>query len=175
MSDHVSTRAGIKKESKSPMHSIILFPMLQLLLLLCSPVVDAQTYCQCAHPFQYDPSAQCFSSGAYGVENSCYNCPVVNGSGIFNFCDSLYRLGYGVCGQSGALAAMQAACTAFGGNINDNTFGCFSNAGANRSQVIQCNITLTEPPVPVNSPSHAASLILSPLLFLSFGIFAYVF
>lgn len=113
--------------------------MLSLLLLLVfhGRATDP-SYCLCTQAWVYDPTGQCGDSGTYGLENVCYNCPVVNATGTFNFCGSMIYAGYGSCSQPGALAARQAACVAIGGNTALTSFQCFLSTGANKSQTTGC-------------------------------------
>jgi len=137
------------------MQRLLFFSTLAILLLASLRPAQAQGYCQCGKRFQYDPTNLCLTSASYNVQNSCYVCPVINASGEFHFCDSLYGLGFGDCAQSGALAARQAACTAFGGNIAASAFQCLNSAGTNQSQVIACT-TPSAPPTTAPPTSSAA-------------------
>lgn len=137
--------------------------MLLLLLLTICYSANAQNYCKCGGPqFIYDPAGECLSSATFDVQNSCYTCPVINATGTYFFCGSVFGLGKAGCGVSGALAAMQAACTAFGGNINSQLFtgGCLDNGGLNQSQVLACTAPtapIVATPVGPVSPSVAAT------------------
>jgi len=133
-----------------------LYHVLFAVAVLCAPA-QAQTYCQRGQGFLYDPQNQCFTSATYNIENCCFTCPVQNASGIFQFCGSLYELGFATCGQSGALAAEQAACVAIGGNINAGSFACSCNAGSNKSQSTGYVPTATAAPTAPTAPTSTAA------------------
>lgn len=96
-------------------------------------LTSAQQYCRCSGGFVYDPLRECLHAGDYGVENSCYTCPVTNASGTFYFCGSARAQGF-LCITPGSLAVRQAACVALGGNPSSSEFRCVDSAGANKSQ-----------------------------------------
>jgi hypothetical protein len=149
-----------------------------LLLITFLYTANAQNFCHCSTPFAYDPLQQCLSSATYDVQNSCYICPVINATGTYFFCDSVFRLGKAGCGVSGALAAMQSACAAFGGNINSQLFtgGCLDNGGLNQSQVQACT-TPTAPIVVTTATPTSATMALTPydtLLLSGILLFCYV-
>lgn len=157
-----------------------------LLLIAFLYSASAQNYCKCGGPqFAYDPQQQCLSSATYDVQNSCFICPVINGTGTYFFCGSVFGLGKAGCGVSGALAAMQTACSSFGGNINSQLFtgGCLDNGGLNQSQVQACTTPTAPIVVAPVSPSAttaiptSATMALSPydtLLLLGILLFCYV-
>ena len=149
-------------------------PLLFVCLVLSA--VNAQAYCRCGSPqFVLDMAQQCFTSASYDVQNACFNCPVSNTSGTFYFCASLYGLGYAVCGQSGALAAMQQACTAIGGNPASSAFICRTSAGTNQSQVQACSTPSAPISVPPSAPSAATSMTpYDALLVIGLVLFCYV-
>ena len=124
----------------------------------------AQTYCLCTQEFVYDPNGDCLNSANYGLENSCFRCPVTNASGTFNYCGSLPYLGFLSCGQNGAKAARDAACTAFGGDIAAGSYACLFNAGTNKSQTTACASLAP------TTPTNAGSM---PGILTSLGLFLF--
>jgi len=143
-----------------------------LLLLLVLSLAECQKYCQCVGGFFYDAKAECLTSSTYGVENACYICPIVNASGQFDYCGSLYALGYGLCDQGGAVAARTSACAGFGGNTASAGFKCLSNTGSNLSQVIACNGTGTGTGAPTSTGAVVTPM--SVLYVLGLFLFTYV-
>ncbi len=128
-----------------------------LLLLGVIGGADAQ-YCQCLGPRLFnDPLQLCLTSGDYGVQNSCFICPVKNGTGSYFYCDSNYARGFGTCAQPGSLAARQAACLAIGGDPSSPDFRCLDNAGANQSQVLACSGVTAAPTAPVTATGAPTS------------------
>jgi hypothetical protein len=119
------------------------------------------TYCLCSQAFVYDPTGECLRSGQYGVANACFNCPVINATGTFNFCGSLIRMGYGACTQPGAASSMQAACIGIGGNTALTSYKCGTSTGADQSQITGCAPSApsvpTSPPTSASPPIFAAS------------------
>jgi len=113
-----------------------------------------------------DPLQLCMTSGNYDVQNSCFVCPVQNATAKYYYCDSLYRRGFGVCGQSGAVAAMKAACLALGGDVNSPDFRCLDTAGTNQSQVIACSGFTAAPTAPTGAPTSGGYRIGTPYSFL---------
>ncbi len=112
--------------------------MIQYIFTIClllASFTDAQTFCQRGKGPILDTGAQCLRSVDYDVANCCYVCPVQNATSLYLMCGSLYDLGFAACGQAGALAARQAACTAMGGDITAGAFTCQCNSGVNQSQI----------------------------------------
>jgi hypothetical protein len=144
-----------------------------LLSFLFISLASAQGYCQCqSGGFVNDPLQQCMSSANYSVQNACFVCPVQNGTAKYYYCDSLFRLGFAVCGQQGALAAMTAACLAFGGDTASSDFRCFDNGGLNKSQVNACSgITQS----PTSAPTSDGSTVGTPFAWLMIiGLFIFI-
>ena len=143
------------------------------LLLFFLSAVHAQAYCRCESggPVN-DPLQQCFTAGNYSVQNSCYVCPVQNSTAKYYFCDSLYRLGFGTCGQPGAVAAMRAACLAIGGDIASPDFRCLNNGGFDQSQVNGCANSSTTPTASPTSDasSHQSGTPYTVLMFIGLSI-----
>lgn len=103
--------------------------------LICSLFVLAATqHCQRAQVFVVDTQSKCLLSAADNLENCCFVCPILNASGYFQLCGSVYELGFATCTQAGSLAARQSACLAQGGDINAGAFTCLLSAGTNKSQ-----------------------------------------
>lgn len=82
-------------------------------------------------------------------------------------CDSLYRLGFAACGQSGALAARQAACSAIGGDITSGAFMCVCNTGTNKSQVNYVSLAPTVAAQTTAPTAQSPSVTVSSLMFFS--------
>ena len=112
-----------------------MFILLCLSFCVAAAAATTPTYCQCTRAFVYDPTGECFTSGNYGLSNACYRCPIINSSGVFNYCGSLPYLNYSFCGATGAVAVYTAQCNAIGGNTGATTFGCSTSNGANMSQI----------------------------------------
>lgn len=111
-------------------------------------------HCQTSQVFVLDTLSQCLLSANDNLENCCFVCPVTNASGSYQFCGSMYALGYATCGQSGSLAARQTACQGIGGNINAGSFMCLLSAGTNKSQSTGYTTAMpTQPTVPTASTS----------------------
>lgn len=130
-----------------------------LLLLLAVAGATTPTYCLCTQQFVYDPTGECGTSGNYNLDNVCFNCPVQNASGTFNFCGSQIFLGQGSCSQPGALSARQNACLGIGGNTGLTSFQCFLSSGSDKSQTSGCGTgvppTIAPTSAPVSVPSNA--------------------
>lgn len=101
------------------------------LALFCLAVTGQ--YCQ-RGSIVLDTKAQCLLSSNFDLENCCQVCPVLNATGYYQFCLSVYDLGFPTCGAPGSLEARQSACSALGGNINAGTFMCLLSGGSNKSQ-----------------------------------------
>lgn len=147
---HSSARAS--HNYPSSMQTLLFLALLFLQLL---PYAHAQAYCQCGAGFVNDPLQQCFTSPNYDVQNACFVCPVQNATAKYYYCNSLYALGFAVCGQSGAVAAMKTACAAIGGDTSSPDFRCFDNTGFNQSQVQACTGVTASPTAPVAPTSNA--------------------
>lgn len=131
-----------------------------LLTLLSLVTLAASQYCQ-RGSVVLDTQSQCLLSANYNLENCCQVCPVTNATGYFQFCLSVYDLGFATCSQSGSLAARQSACSALGGNINAGSFMCLLSAGTNKSQstgwVPTAAATPTPAPVALNPTTAPTS------------------
>jgi hypothetical protein len=148
-----------------------------LLVCLLAASVRAQGYCQCqAGGFVNDPLQQCMTSGNYDVQNSCFVCPVQNATAKYYYCRSLYALGFGVCGQSGAITAMKAACAAIGGDTSSSDFRCLDSSGLNKSQAVACSGVTAAPTVPTTpAPTSDANRTDTPYaLLLTVGLILFL-
>lgn len=129
-------------------------PFLSIIALILSlPVgmVKGQGYCQCGPAlFRNDPLQLCMTSSQYGVQNSCFTCPVVNTSGSFFLCFPMYQLGYGSC--AAGYQASVVACQAVGGDTQSSGFFCVDSVGPNQSQVQACP-AFTVPPSAPTAPT----------------------
>lgn len=122
------------------------------------------TYCLCTQPWVYDPTGECHKSAQYGLANVCFNCPVINATGTFNFCGSLPYRGLGACTQPGAMTAMQTDCLGIGGDVSLTSFLCSLASGPNQSQTTGCGTAgppvslapvVASPVAPINTPTVA--------------------
>ncbi len=108
----------------------------------------------------HDTQSQCLLSANFNLENACYVCPVLNLTGYYQLCLSLYDDGYATCTQPLALQARQSRCRLLGGDPNAAEFQCLVSAGTNKSQSSGWTGPATGTPTtaPPLMPSHAASL-----------------
>lgn len=133
----------------------MLFFLLLLIPTLFFYSANGQDYCRCNDGLFDDPNKACLTSDQYDVKNSCYVCPVlVNGSLKWK-CDSMYRLGYALCNQDGALEARREACLAIGGSIESGEFRCVDfTTGTNLSQ-LNCQATTPTTTTSTDNPTSA--------------------
>lgn len=143
--------------------------MLHLLVvsLLFLLSIEAQTYCQQGKGFVNDTNGECLLSSNYDVENCCYTCPIRDASGLVLTCGSLYELGFAACGQAGALAARQTACSVAGGDITSGAFMCLCNTGTNKSQVNYVSLAPTVAALTTAPTASGPVVSVSSLMFFS--------
>lgn len=109
-------------------NSAVIFTLFGLFSL---PGLVRGQYCQ-RGSIVLDTQSKCLLSAQADLENCCQVCPVLNATGYYQFCLSVYDLGFPSCANS--LAARQTACSAIGGDINAGTFMCLLSGGSNKSQ-----------------------------------------
>lgn len=127
------------------------------LFSLSSAHHNEYVYCLCGHDFLYDPEREYNTSSMFDLENACYPCLVVNGTGSFYYSGSLPNLGFLTCEEPGALQARVDKCASIGGTIPDIEHSCVTTQGGNQSQSIGCGALTT-------SPTSAGSSTITPFL-----------
>lgn len=120
-------------------------------------------YCLCGHDFIYDPEREYNTSAMFDLENACYPCLVVNGTGSFYYSGSLPNLGFLTCEEPGALQARVDKCASIGGTIPDIEHSCITTHGANQSESTGCGALTTSP------TSGGSSTTSNLLIFASMG------
>lgn len=158
-----------------------MFALTLLLPLLSFAAFARAQYCQ-RGSIVLDTQSQCLLSADFNLENCCQVCPVTNATGYFQFCLSVYDLGYATCSQSGSLAARQSACSALGGNVNAGSFMCLLSAGTNKSQstgwvpttpLSPSGPQTTPTEAPTEAPTSHAVVVTAPALMFASLLLAY--